>query len=233
MASPPVVRFPIVFLIRLFGAAAAAMVIAWVVRFRGGMALFSDNKDLIFNVHPVLMVIGFILVYGEELQEGGAPLCSVPCALLGVVGVWAAIKFHNEKGIDNFYSLHSWLGLASLISFSIQGLPPSMACVLGVYIYALGIATAVTGILEKATFLQSNREISRYSSEAFLVNLLGILLVVLGGFVVLAVITPRLARAARHSGTVPTRHRQLHFLLFAGIILMVDQFPIPMISSST
>lgn len=53
MASPPVVRFPIVFLIRLLGAAAAAMVIAWAVRFRGGMALFSDNKDHIFNVNPL------------------------------------------------------------------------------------------------------------------------------------------------------------------------------------
>ncbi|CAA7410330.1 unnamed protein product [Spirodela intermedia] len=224
MASPPVVRFPIVFLIRLFGAAAAAMVIAWVVRFRGGMALFSDNKDLIFNVHPVLMVIGFILVYGEAMLvyktmpgtknfKKAAHLSVLFLALcLGVVGVWAAIKFHNEKGIDNFYSLHSWLGLASLISFSIQwalafatfwypgGSRSSRVFLLpwhvflGVYIYALGIATAVTGILEKATFLQSNREISRYSSEAFLVNLLGILLVVLGGFVVLAVITPTVGK---------------------------------------
>jgi len=39
---------------------------------------------------------------------------------LAVIGVWAAIKFHNDKGIDNFYSLHSWLGLACLFLFSIQ-----------------------------------------------------------------------------------------------------------------
>jgi cytochrome b-561 len=39
---------------------------------------------------------------------------------LSIIGVWAAIKFHNDKGIDNFYSLHSWLGLACLLLFCIQ-----------------------------------------------------------------------------------------------------------------
>lgn len=61
---------------------------------------------------------------------------------------------------------------------------------LGVYIYALAVATAATGILEKVTFLQTNHVISRYSTEALLVNSLGILIVILGGFVILALITP-------------------------------------------
>lgn len=39
---------------------------------------------------------------------------------LGSMGIWAALKFHNERGIDNFYSLHSWLGLACLLLFAIQ-----------------------------------------------------------------------------------------------------------------
>lgn len=60
----------------------------------------------------------------------------------------------------------------------------------GVYIYALAVATCTTGILEKATFLQTNQVISRYSTEALLVNSLGVLIVVLGGFVILAVISP-------------------------------------------
>ncbi|XP_078428391.1 cytochrome B561-1 isoform X3 [Wolffia australiana] len=220
MASAPVVRFPIHFVIRIFGAAAAAMVLVWAVRFRGGMSLFSDNKDLIFNVHPVLMVIGFILLYGEAMLayktipgtrnfKKAVHFGIMFLALcLGTIGVWAAIKFHNEKGIDNFYSLHSWLGLASLIFFAIQwalgfatfwypgGSRTSRASLLpwhvflGVYIYALAIAATVTGILEKATFLQSSKVIARYSTEAFLVNLLGIFITLLGGLVILAVINP-------------------------------------------
>lgn len=39
---------------------------------------------------------------------------------LSVIGVWAAYKFHNEKGIDNFYSLHSWLGIGCVLLFGIQ-----------------------------------------------------------------------------------------------------------------
>ncbi|XP_022894955.1 probable transmembrane ascorbate ferrireductase 2 isoform X2 [Olea europaea var. sylvestris] len=127
---------------------------------------------------------------------------------LSVIGVWAALKFHNDKGVDNFYSLHSWLGLACLFLFGIQwaagfvtfwypgGSRNSRASLLpwhvffGAYIYALAVATCTTGFLEKATFLQTHNIIARYSSEALLVNSLGMLIVVLGGFAILAVISP-------------------------------------------
>ncbi|XP_035842257.1 probable transmembrane ascorbate ferrireductase 2 [Helianthus annuus] len=60
----------------------------------------------------------------------------------------------------------------------------------GVYIYVLAVAACATGLLEKATFLQTNNIISRYSAEAMLVNILGVLIVILGGFVILGVISP-------------------------------------------
>ncbi|KAK8940305.1 putative transmembrane ascorbate ferrireductase 2 [Platanthera guangdongensis] len=230
----PAVRFPIVLAIRLMGFAAAVMVIAWSIHFRGGMALISDNSDLIFNVHPVLMVIGFVLLNGEGImllrfwilswskailayrtvsgtknfKKAVHLAIQLLALLLGLIGIWAALKFHNDKGIDNFYSLHSWLGLACFFLFSIQwmagfatfwypgGSRNSRSSLLpwhvflGLYIYALALATVSTGILEKATFLQMNKVIFRYSSEAFLVNSLGVLLMVLGGTVVLAVIIP-------------------------------------------
>lgn len=61
---------------------------------------------------------------------------------------------------------------------------------LGIYIYALALVTATTGILEKVTFLQVNQVITRYSTEAMLVNTMGVLILVLGGFVTLGVVTP-------------------------------------------
>ncbi|XP_072973010.1 transmembrane ascorbate ferrireductase 2-like isoform X3 [Typha angustifolia] len=223
--AAPVVRFPIIALIRVFGAAIAAMVLIWAVHFRGGMALISDNKDLIFNIHPVLMVVGFLLLNGEAILayktiSGTKNFKKVVhltmqflALCLGLIGIWAALKFHNDKGIDNFYSLHSWLGLACILLFGIQwgtgfttfwypgGSRNGRAFLLpwhvffGAYIYALAVATAVTGLLEKATFLQSSNIISRYSSEALLVNFLGISLVVLGGIVILAVFSPGTAKA--------------------------------------
>lgn len=216
----PVIKFPIFTVVRLLGLVVTAMVLTWTVHYRGGLALVSDNKDLIFNVHPVLMVIGLILMNGEAmLAYKTVPgtksfkklvhlVLQFLALFLSLIGVWAALKFHNDKGIDNFYSLHSWLGLVCLFLFGIQwvagfvtfwypgGSRNGRAILLpwhvffGVYIYALAVATATTGILEKATFLQTNKVISRYSTEALLVNSLGILIVVLGGFVVLATITP-------------------------------------------
>lgn len=230
MAATPVVRFPIVILIRLIGASVAGLVLTWALHFRGGVSLTSDNKDLIFNVHPVLMVIGFILLNGEAMLAyktvGGTKnfkkfmhlAIQLVALCLGLIGVWAALKFHNDKGIDNFYSLHSWLGLACLFLFAIQwgagfatfwypgGSRISRASLLpwhvflGAYIYALAIATTVTGILEKATFLQTNNVIARYSSESLLVNVLGILIVVLGGFVILAIVTPGPIGGNAHRG---------------------------------
>lgn len=224
----PVVRFPIYGVIRLIGFIVAAIVIHWTVNYRGGLALVSDNKDLIFNVHPVLMVISLVLLNGEAILAyktvSGTKsfkklihlVLQFLAFCLAVIGVWAAIKFHNDKGIDNFYSLHSWLGLACLLLFSIQwlagfttywypgGSRNNRASLLpwhvffGIYIYALAIATTVTGILEKLTFLQVNHVISRYSNEALLVNSMGILIVVLGGFVILALIAP-----ANGKGEIP------------------------------
>ena len=40
--------------------------------------------------------------------------------LLGVVGVYAAFKYHNESGIANLYSLHSWFGMITIVLFGIQ-----------------------------------------------------------------------------------------------------------------
>lgn len=226
------IKFPIFMVVRVLGVVITALVFTWTLHYRGGLALISDNKDLIFNVHPVLMVIGLVLLNGEAMlayktvpgTKSFKKLVhlAVQCLafILGIIGLWAALKFHNDKGIDNFYSLHSWLGLACLFLFGIQwaagfatfwypgGSRNSRATLLpwhvffGMYTYALAVATATTGILEKLTFLQTNQVISRYSPEALLVNSLGILIVVLGGFVILATLTPGNGKSNAHRGIV-------------------------------
>ncbi|KAI4389305.1 hypothetical protein MLD38_001542 [Melastoma candidum] len=220
MAAAPAAGFPIVPIIRLAEILVTTLVLIWTVRFRGGLALISDNKDLIFNVHPVLMVIGLVVLNGEAIlayktfpgTKNSRKLAHLMIHFLAlcvsIIGVWAALKFHNDKGIDNFYSLHSWLGLTCLFLFGIQwgagfatfwypgGSKNSRASLLpwhvffGVYLYSLAVATCATGFLEKVTFLQTQHIISRYSSEALLVNILGILVVALGGLVTLAVVSP-------------------------------------------
>ena len=46
----PVAQFPIFRVVRILGVISAVLVLTWTVRYRGGLALVSDNKDLIFNV---------------------------------------------------------------------------------------------------------------------------------------------------------------------------------------
>ncbi|KAL3629535.1 hypothetical protein CASFOL_026757 [Castilleja foliolosa] len=215
----PVVRFPLLPAVRIMGIAVAALVLVWTVHYRGGLALVSENKDHIFNVHPVLMVIGLVLLNGEAMlayktvsgTKSFKKLVHLSLQFLAfclsAIGLWAAWKFHIDKGIDNFYSLHSWLGLSCLLLFAVQlgagfitfwypgGSRNSRARLLpwhsffGIYIYALAIVTCTTGFLEKATFLQMNKVITRYSTEALLVNCLGLMLVVLSGFVILGVVS--------------------------------------------
>ncbi|ONM05256.1 Transmembrane ascorbate ferrireductase 1 [Zea mays] len=109
---------------RLLAASAAVLVLLWCVHFRGGLSFGSPtNKGLIFNVHPVLMLIGFIILGSEAIMSYKIwpwshdtnkmvhMLLHAVALFLGSVGIYAAFKFHNESGIDNLYSsageLHS------------------------------------------------------------------------------------------------------------------------------
>ncbi|XP_073057866.1 transmembrane ascorbate ferrireductase 2-like [Primulina eburnea] len=216
----PIVQFSIIPLVRTIGIGVFALILLWTVYYRGGLALVSENKDLIFNVHPLLMVTGLVLLNGEAMlayktvsgTKGFKKLVHLSLQFLafccGIVGLWAAWKFHIDKGIDNFYSLHSWLGIACLFLFGVQwaagfvtywypgGSRNSRATLLpwhvffGIYIYGLAVATCTTGLLEKLTFLQTSKTITRYSAEALLVNSLGMLIIALAGFVSLGVLSP-------------------------------------------
>ncbi|KAJ7518776.1 hypothetical protein O6H91_20G008300 [Diphasiastrum complanatum] len=126
--------------------------------------------------------------------------------VVAIVAILAVFKFHNENGIDNLYSLHSWLGLTTVILFALQwligfvtfwypGATENTRSALkpwhiffGLLTYGLTIAMAESGTQEKLTFLQITSVIGRYSSEALIANSLGVTLVLLGAFVFLAVV---------------------------------------------
>ncbi|KAL8229888.1 hypothetical protein R6Q57_014788 [Mikania cordata] len=45
------------------------LVVYWVVNFRGGFAFRTHVKSKIFNLHPLLMILGFIIFSGEEFKN--------------------------------------------------------------------------------------------------------------------------------------------------------------------
>ncbi|XP_070760046.1 lysosomal membrane ascorbate-dependent ferrireductase CYB561A3 isoform X3 [Enoplosus armatus] len=129
-----IVSFYICYLLCLgLGLACMVCVCLWNSRWRGGFAW--DGSALQFNWHPVLMVTGLVVLYGN-----GAVLYRVPLTwgqnklpwkllhaalmllalVLSIVGLCAVFDFHNAKNIPNLYSLHSWIGLTATALFAIQ-----------------------------------------------------------------------------------------------------------------
>lgn len=215
---------PLLFLARVCGLSVAFLVLFWALAFKSSFLNTPNSlpqQDLIYAVlHPVLMVIGFILLSGEAILvhrwlpgsrglKKSVHLCLQGVALAsGIFGIWT--KFQVNDGIvANFYSLHSWMGLICVSLFGAQWLigflnfwhRGEMRSVririlpwhvfLGLYTYALAVATAETGLLEKLTFLQTQRNVSKHSTESMVVNSLGLGLALLSGFVILAAVSPK------------------------------------------
>ncbi|XP_068646596.1 probable ascorbate-specific transmembrane electron transporter 1 [Aristolochia californica] len=198
--------------------ALAVMVLVWCINYRGGLAFTATNKQLIFNIHPVLMLIGFVIIGSEaiisykalpfrkEVKKLIHLVLHAIALVLGIIGIYAAFKYHNESGIANLYSLHSWLGIGTICLYAIQwifgfvvfffpggtsslrsgALPWHVA--FGLFVYLLALATVELGFLEKLTFLQ-NSGLDKYGPEAFLVNFNAIAVILFGAFIVLATIS--------------------------------------------
>ncbi|KAH7840494.1 hypothetical protein Vadar_017663 [Vaccinium darrowii] len=213
---------PLLFFARLSALIVALLVLIWALGFKTSFLPHSPSSELlIYSVlHPLLMVIGFILISGEAiLVHGWLPGSrnlkkSVHLSLqglalgCGIFGIWT--KFHGQDGIvANFFSLHSLLGLICVILFGAQWLMGFLSfwhrgegrtirvrllpwhVFLGLYTYGLAVVTAETGLLEKLTFLQTKRNVLKHSTESMIVNGLGIALALLSGIVILAAVSPK------------------------------------------
>ncbi|KAL1296402.1 hypothetical protein HN51_057101 [Arachis hypogaea] len=213
-----VTAVPFTYVVHVLGLVAIIFVLVWNIHFRGGLAWDADNKNLIFNLHPVLMILGLIFLGGEAIiSYKSLPLkkevkkvihltLHAIALALGIFGICAAFKNHNESGIANLYSLHSWLGIAVISLYGIQWLygfvifffpggTPAIRreslpwhVLFGLFVYVLAIGTASLGFLEKLTFLE-NSGLAKYGSEALLVNFTAVITILFGAFVVLSALS--------------------------------------------
>ncbi|XP_054057546.1 lysosomal membrane ascorbate-dependent ferrireductase CYB561A3 isoform X1 [Rissa tridactyla] len=185
------------------GFVCVAFVSAWCQHWRGGFAW--DGSAQMFNWHPVLMVTGMVVLYGAaalvyrlppawrgpkfpwKVLHGALALAAFVLAVLGLVAVF---RFHNDNGTPNMYSLHSWLGLATVLLFSCQWVAGFSAFLLpwaptwlralykpihvffGSIILLLSVASCVSGINEKLFFsLMGRRRTSSCLLRLFLPTL--------------------------------------------------------------
>ncbi|KAG9354722.1 hypothetical protein JZ751_001435 [Albula glossodonta] len=105
----------------------------WNSTWRGGFAW--DGTRLQFNWHPVLMVAGLVVLYGNAAVLYRIPLTwgqnkkpwkllhagmMFLALLLSILGLCAVFSFHNANKTPNLYSLHSWLGICTSAMFAAQ-----------------------------------------------------------------------------------------------------------------
>ncbi|XP_027103802.1 transmembrane ascorbate ferrireductase 1 [Coffea arabica] len=213
---------PFAVVAQVLGVAGIIMVLIWNISFRGGLAWESANKSLIFNIHPVLMLLGLIVIGGEaiityktlplrkELKKLIHLVLHAIALILGIIGIYTAFKFHNESNIVNLYSLHSWLGIGIIVLYGIQWIYGFLVffypggsseirqgslpwhVVFGLFVYILAVGNASLGYLEKLTFLE-NSGLEKYGAEAFLVNFTALVTILFGTFVVLTVFSKPVA----------------------------------------
>ncbi|RVE66067.1 hypothetical protein OJAV_G00122830 [Oryzias javanicus] len=189
-------------------------VTCWSFVWRGGVGW--DGSYLEFNWHPVLMVSGLVVLYGIaavvyrvpstwsqkkstwKLVHGGLMLLAL---LLSALGLCAVFDFHRAASIPDMYSLHSWVGLCTVLLFAFQWLlglagfllpcsPPGFRSRLkpvhiwlGSMVLILSLTSCISGINEKLIFTLNGKTNESYNSlplEAKFANFLGILIVAFG-----------------------------------------------------
>ncbi|XP_022905822.1 transmembrane ascorbate-dependent reductase CYB561 isoform X2 [Onthophagus taurus] len=189
----------------ILGVTIFVVMLIWVFAFRGGLSGRS-HPDLEFNWHPLLMFFGMILLYSQaillyrsrrydtkrrlKLAHAGVHFSII---FLTIFGLITAFDSHN-LAVDkpNLYTMHSWLGLTTVIAFCLQYVV-GFACFLfpgftkdlratllpahvniGTAIFILASFTALMGFCEKAIFSLSDKY-KRFPPEGYLVNTLAML----------------------------------------------------------
>lgn len=121
----------LVFVTQTIGLTSIVLILIWICKHLGGLDWSQPPYE--FNWHPLLMVIGMIYLYGNailtyrlfpsqakyKLKLIHASINSI-VLILSWIALYSVIDFHNKKYIPNFYSLHSWIGLITIILFNTQ-----------------------------------------------------------------------------------------------------------------
>ncbi|XP_076255985.1 lysosomal membrane ascorbate-dependent ferrireductase CYB561A3-like isoform X2 [Rhynchophorus ferrugineus] len=202
------------------------LVLFWILHCRGGFTWQSNPKTQ-FNWHPFLMLLGMVFLYsqamlvyrtGRMLQKKKLKIIHAALHLLAfimsVIGLKAVFDSHNlsKEPIANLYTIHSWLGLLTVIIFSMQflsgfisflypGLSPTLRktlmpihVIIGTSAFVMGLISSLTGLTEKVIWTL-NGSYSSFPPEAFLFNAIGLIITLYGLLVLYLVNEPLYKRA--------------------------------------
>ncbi|KAK9118042.1 hypothetical protein Scep_016135 [Stephania cephalantha] len=205
---------PVVVVANILSLAFVTLILVWALHFQGGLGLKSENVQQIFNIHPVLMVIGPIFIGGEaimvykmvpstkKVQKLVHLILHLVALALGIVGITAIFKFQHDVQLGNLRTLHSWLGIGTISLYGLQWLfaafsfwfpraaTTTRAKLLpwhwfaGMAIFVMAVMTAETG-LNRLTVPGGTLD-----SASLVVNFTGLLILLFAVTVSLSVILP-------------------------------------------
>jgi cytochrome b-561 len=175
---------------------AVVLVVIWVHRdaMGGGGLSWDKGSKLVFNWHPVMMTVAYAfmtlasLTFRMKCYASNRSILKLIhgvkwtiAAVCGAVGVTAVFLSHNDAvpPIANLYSLHSWIGVATILlylyqfssgtlffGFSIQSSSQQRAMMmsfhryLGPCIYIITGTTILLGIQEKEGFVGCSYQVT-------------------------------------------------------------------------
>ncbi|XP_054166255.1 uncharacterized protein LOC128963762 isoform X2 [Oppia nitens] len=167
---------------------AVLLLLYWMLKFDKGFAWQHDRRKM-FNLHAFLMLTGFIFMNGQAMLIYKTFLCckkiynkithtiffllSISLITFGlIVGIQAQHMGQLDLPTQHFYSIHSWIGLATVGLFALQFLFGFVSFLvllcceratagyratvlpthqtMGITIYMLAIAGCLTGLLQTA-----------------------------------------------------------------------------------
>ncbi|XP_043280341.1 transmembrane ascorbate-dependent reductase CYB561-like isoform X2 [Venturia canescens] len=208
-----------------FGGVLIVLMAVWLNNFRGGFAWTEDPAHQ-FNWHPLLMTIGLVYLYANgmliyrtrrnmrkrnlKLIHGGIMILVILLTTIALIAVFDSHNL-NDKPIPNMYTLHSWVGLTSVILFCCQWLAGGISFLwpgietslreaympVHVYFGTAGfvavIASCLIGLNEKAFFSLPN-SYAQLPTEGLLINVIGLIFVIFGALTVYIVSQQRYKR---------------------------------------
>ncbi|KAF8796448.1 putative transmembrane ascorbate-dependent reductase CYB561 homolog isoform X1 [Argiope bruennichi] len=212
-------------LITVLGILNVALVLIWTKNYLGGFAWQEDPLHQ-FNYHPVCAIVGLVVLYGKGLllyrtlyYRGKATLKLLHTATmiitfaLAVISLKCVFDSHDYRTvpIPNLYSLHSWIGLGTVILFASQlfcgfvaflypGVKSSLRKIylqyhqfFGTIIFILAVLSCHSGIMEKVKASLGKEYLSLHAA-AYIANFLGVSITIFAVLVLYLLFIPQFKR---------------------------------------
>lgn len=165
-----------------------------------------DGSMKQFNWHPLLMILGMIVINGDailmfrlfpKLSKQTVKIIHLTLqgtvVILGAIAIAAVFGYHNARGYANVHMVHSWIGIAQYVMFSLQWLLgfiifffPKLSedyrvpflpvhRYMGVALFAMATVAVISGIQEELMFHQPPD--NKFTYEQLIGNFLGVAVV--------------------------------------------------------